>query len=46
MKKLIVCCDGTWNTLKQEQDGIPIPTNVGKLYFALEKVDETSTHLI
>ena len=42
MKTLIVCCDGTWNTLKEEQDDIPIPTNVGKLYFALDKLDKTN----
>ncbi len=36
MKKLIVCCDGSWNTLEQEHDGVPVPTNVGKLYFALD----------
>lgn len=36
MKKLIVCCDGSWNTLEQEHDGVPVPTNVGRLYFALD----------
>lgn len=39
MKKLIVCCDGTWNTMDQEQNGVPIPTNVAKLYFSLESSD-------
>ncbi len=41
MKKLIVCCDGSWNTLEQEHDGVPVPTNVGKLYFSLENQDES-----
>src|SRR2546427_8285365 len=31
MKNLIVCCDGTWNTPDQEENGIPAPTNVVKL---------------
>ena len=33
-KRLIVCCDGTWNTPDQAS-----PTNVSKLYNALERVD-------
>jgi len=35
MKRLIVCCDGTWNNPEQEQNGIPAPSNVYKLYNAL-----------
>ena len=35
MKRLIVCCDGTWNNPDQEDNGIPAPTNVMKLYNAL-----------
>jgi uncharacterized protein (DUF2235 family) len=31
----VVCCDGTWNTLEQEQGGVPTPTNVVRLYHAL-----------
>ncbi len=32
MKHLIVCCDGTWNNPEQEENGVPAPTNVFKLY--------------
>ncbi|MGH3687467.1 MAG: DUF2235 domain-containing protein [Pseudonocardiaceae bacterium] len=35
MRHLVVCCDGTWNTLEQEQGGVPTPTNVVRLYHAL-----------
>jgi T6SS, Phospholipase effector Tle1-like, catalytic domain len=35
MRNLIVCCDGTWNTADQRQDGVPVPTNVIRLYNAL-----------
>ena len=35
MKRLVVCCDGTWNTPDQEQNGLPAPTNVLKLYNAV-----------
>ena len=39
MKRLIVCCDGTWNTPDQEENGVPAPTNVFKLFNALAKSD-------
>ena len=44
MKRLIICCDGTWNTLEQEHDGVPVPTNVGRLYFSLEKADDNGNN--
>ena len=31
MKHLIVCCDGTWNTPAQEDNGVAAPTNVVRL---------------
>jgi hypothetical protein len=34
MRNLIVCCDGTWNTPDQKKGGLPIPTNVVKLFNA------------
>jgi uncharacterized protein (DUF2235 family) len=37
MTQLIVCCDGTWNTLEQTDQGLPAPTNVAKLYNAAAK---------
>jgi uncharacterized protein (DUF2235 family) len=36
-KRLVVCCDGTWNTADQEYDGRPCPTNVTR--FALGVAD-------
>ncbi len=30
-KRLVVCCDGTWNTPDQVKDGKSSPTNVAKL---------------
>jgi uncharacterized protein (DUF2235 family) len=39
-KRLIVCCDGTWNTADQAKAGHPSPTNVTKL--ALSIADEDS----
>jgi len=34
-KRLVLCCDGTWNTPDQESDGRPCRTNVAKLAVAL-----------
>jgi Uncharacterized alpha/beta hydrolase domain (DUF2235) len=36
---LAVCCDGTWNTPDQAQDGVPTPTNVVRLHHALVEDD-------
>lgn len=40
MKKLIVCCDGTWNTPDQRQNDIPAPTNVVRLHNCLASPTE------
>jgi len=37
MKRLILCCDGTWNTVEQERNGRPCPTNVVKLAYRISK---------
>lgn len=39
MKRLIVCCDGTWNRPDQEDKGTPSPTNVVRLAFRVAKRD-------
>jgi len=39
MKRLIICCDGTWNSPEQEDNGVPSPTNVFKLYNAIADKD-------
>lgn len=38
-KRLIVCCDGTWNTADQANAGKPCPTNVTKLAVSIRPAD-------
>lgn len=40
MKRLIVCCDGTWNTPDQDEFELPSPTNVIRLRNALALSDD------
>lgn len=43
MKRLIICCDGTWNTPDQIDEGVITPTNVVRIYNAIDdtlKVNE------
>lgn len=35
VKRLVMCCDGTWNTPDEARDGLPCPTNVVKLALAV-----------
>jgi len=42
MANLIICCDGTWNNPTQEDNGVPAPTNVVKLYNALAENDDNN----
>ena len=39
MKRLILCCDGTWNKADQEDNGVPCPTNVVKIGYRVSKRD-------
>jgi uncharacterized protein (DUF2235 family) len=39
VKRLIVCCDGTWNRADQETHGTLCPTNVVKIAFRIAKRD-------
>jgi uncharacterized protein (DUF2235 family) len=39
MKRLVLCCDGTWNSADQEHDHVPCPTNVVKIGFRIAKRD-------
>lgn len=34
-KRLVVCCDGTWNNPQQEDNGLPAPSNVFKIHNAI-----------
>jgi uncharacterized protein (DUF2235 family) len=36
-KRLIVCCDGTWNRAENVDHGKPAPTNVRRLYLAIDQ---------
>jgi len=45
MKRLIVCCDGTWNNPEQENNGIPAPTNVYRIYNAIAENDGSTAQL-
>ena len=40
MTRLIVCCDGTWNTPDQREMGLPAPTNVVKFANALARTPD------
>ena len=40
-KNIIVCCDGTWQTKGQRDQGVPCPSNVAKIYNALAKDDQS-----
>jgi uncharacterized protein (DUF2235 family) len=40
MRNLVVCCDGTWNTAEQRHDGVPVPTNVVRLYNSLAEKND------
>ena len=40
MKRLIVCCDGTWNRPDHIDQGVAAPTNVAKLALALADQDD------
>ena len=39
MKRLVVCCDGTWNRPDQVNRGVAAPTNVAKFALALAERD-------
>jgi uncharacterized protein (DUF2235 family) len=46
MKRLILCCDGTWNRADQESNGKPSPTNVIKIAYRLCKHGTDGTEQI
>ena len=39
MKRLVICCDGTWNSADQESNHEPCPTNVVRLGYRVAKRD-------
>jgi uncharacterized protein (DUF2235 family) len=40
MKRLVLCCDGTWNSADQEHDGEPCPTNIVRFAYRVAKRDK------
>ncbi len=46
MKRLVICCDGTWNRADQEHNGAPCPTNVVKLALRVAKRDGAVPQII
>ena len=45
-KRLVVCCDGTWNRPDQLDDGIAAPTNVSKLALAVARRDDAGVEQV
>jgi uncharacterized protein (DUF2235 family) len=39
MKRIVICCDGTWNAPDTEVDGLPVMTNVVKIAKAVLPAD-------
>lgn len=46
MKRLVICCDGTWNTPDQRNGDDDCPTNVVKMARAVRARSDTGTHQI
>lgn len=46
MKRLILCCDGTWNKADQEAKGVPCPTNVVRISCRIAKSDGPTAQII
>ena len=42
-KKIVICCDGTWNEPSQKRNGTPVPTNVVKMAMAVRPRDDQGT---
>lgn len=40
MKRIVICCDGTWNTPDQGRNGVALPTNVARLAGAVAGRDD------
>jgi uncharacterized protein (DUF2235 family) len=46
MKRIVICCDGTWNTPDQTDDGVAEPTNVTKLADAISRTADGVVQLL
>lgn len=45
MADIVVCCDGTWNTPDDTENGLPSPTNVCKIFNAIDVGEEPGREL-
>lgn len=43
MKNIVICCDGTWNTPDEKDGGVPVPTNVVRLFNAVAEAGPGGT---
>lgn len=43
MKRIVICCDGTWNTPDKNEEGVPVPTNVVKIAEAVSQTVKDGT---
>jgi uncharacterized protein (DUF2235 family) len=41
MKRLVLCCDGTWNRADQQSNDVPCPTNVIRIAYRVANRDGT-----
>ena len=46
MKKLILCCDGTWNSADQSSNGVPCPTNVVRIAYRIAKRKDDISQIV
>src|SRR5262245_42081413 len=46
MKRIVICCDGTWNTAAEMDEGVPAPTNVFRLKEAVERAASDITQIV
>jgi len=43
LKRIVICCDGTWNTPDKNDAGVPVPTNVVKIAQAVSRTARDGT---
>lgn len=46
MKRLILCCDGTWNSADQQAEDTPCPTNVVRIAYRIAKRDKKTPQIV
>lgn len=46
MKRIILCCDGTWNSADQKKDEVLCPTNVVRIAYRIAKRKESLMQIV